>query len=365
MVWRVVFFWIVLFALPWALWMHRTLQEQLKLRDQARRKQAAARGFAARRHSEAGMRLLKEKRWAEAIQSFDVALAKLRNDPSQEASLLFYRGFALEQMDEVKEAIADYEECQAVDGRLHQDPQYVAAVREGLLLGKVGRTEEAEQHLQETIAALQHGPQSLSWLQVEAFQILAGLFRRVQDLDRAIDYAQQGARTAHRLRDAAAQAVFLRAAGDDLRALGRPDQALRSYEQSLDLHRRLGGTSGGAAVKRDIALLYQLQGQWDKALAWLQACLADEERDQNKHRQAQLCYDIACLRIDQGNLQEAGRLLQQSISLFRQAEDHEGIDQVGRTMMGLSILVHRRVTAHQMTFRDVERGSAKSNKEGK
>jgi tetratricopeptide (TPR) repeat protein len=365
MVSRVALFWIVLLALPWALWMRRMLQEQLKLRSQARQRQAAARGFAVQRHFEAGMRLLKEKRWAQAIDSFDSALDKLRNDPSQEASLLFYRGFALEQMDKVKEAIVDYQECQAVDRPLHQDPQYVAAVREGLLLGKLGRTEEAEQHLRQIIAALQHGPQSLSWLQVEAFQILVGLFHRVQDLARAIEYAQQGAQTAHRLHDAAAQAVFLRAAGDDLRALGHPEQALHSYEQSLDLHRRLGETSGGALVKRDIALLYQLQGQWDKALAWLQACLADEERDQNKQRQAQLCYDMACLRIDQGNLQEAGALLQQSISLFRQAEDHEGIDQVGRTMMGLSILVHRRVTAHQMTFRDVERGSAKSNKEGK
>ena len=39
--------------------------------------------------------------------------AEYQDDPSQEVSLLFYRGFALEQMGEPEEAIADYEDCQA------------------------------------------------------------------------------------------------------------------------------------------------------------------------------------------------------------------------------------------------------------
>jgi hypothetical protein len=53
------------------------------------------------------------------------------------------------------------------------------------------------------------------------------------------------------------------------------------------------------------------------------------------------------------------------MSLFRQTEDHQGLDEVGRTLMGLSILMHRRMTATRLTFRDIERGSAKSKKEEK
>jgi tetratricopeptide (TPR) repeat protein len=372
--WWAVYFWILLLALPWAVWMRRTLQEWSTLRRDSRQTRAASWEAAVQRHADAGLGLLKERKWAEAIDAFDDALdllqprqrrgAKSQADPSQKASILFYRGFALEQLGELEKAVADYEDCQAVSGQVHQDPQYVAAVRQGLLLAKLGRSQEAEQHLQRTIAALQRGPQSLSWLHIEAFEALVGLFNQVHEHARAVEYAKQGARAAHRLRDAPAQARLLRAAGDNLRARGQSEEALRSYEQSLDLFRRTGEANSGAAIKRDIALLYQLDGQWDKALAWLQACLVDEERDQNKHHQAQLCYDLGCVYIDQGNLRDAGRLLQQSISLFRQMEDHDGIDQVGRTIMGLSILVHRRVTAHQMTFRDVERGS-KSNKEGK
>jgi len=355
--WRTGLIWILLLQLLWARWL---LRERAS-RGQARQKQAATRQSSQRQHWDAGLRLLKERKWAEAIESFDSARRLLRDDPSQEVSLLFYRGFALEQLGELEQAIADYEDCQAIYGRLHQDPQYVAAVRQGLLLAKLGRSQEAEQHLQQTLASIQRGPQTVSWLQIEALRVLVGLFREAHNHAQAIEYAQQGVRAAHRLHDAAAQASFLRAAGYNLRALGRTEQALRNYEQSLDLYRRSGDRSSGASVQRDIAFLYQLEGRWDKALAWLQACLVEEERAQNKQRQAQLCYDIACVHIDEGNLRDAGRLLQRSMSLFRQIEDHEGMDQVGRTMMGLGILVHRRVTARQMTFRDVERGS-KSNK---
>jgi tetratricopeptide (TPR) repeat protein len=393
MEWRAVFFWILLLAVPWTLWMRRTLQEWPKLRREARQAQAATWESAVRRHADTGVRLLREGKWAEAIDAFDDALDELqprqprqavptpptsptsprtrgavaereaenRGDPSQEVSLLFYRGYALEQMGELEEAIADYEDCQAIYGHLHDKMQYVAAVRQGDVLAKLGRSQEAEQHLQKTITALQQGPQSVSWLQIEAFHILVSMSRAMHNHTRAVEYAQQGVRAAHRMRDATARAGFLRIAGYNLDTVGESEGALRCYEQSLDVYRRLGETDSGARVTQDIATLYQQQGQWDKALAWLQACLADEERDQNKRRQAQLCYDIACVYIDQGDLRDAGRFLQQSISLFRQIEDHQGIDRVGRTMMGLSILVHRRITAHQMTFRDVERG-VKSNK---
>lgn len=358
---RVAIIWSVLLALAWAIW-GPWLWYWLRPQRRARPVQAAAQESVAQQHSDAGLRLLHEKKWPEAIDAFDRALEVLQDHPRQEAALLFYRGFALEQMGKFEDAIADYEDCQAIYGRPHEEPQYVAAVRHGQLLAKLERHQEAEKHLRQAIAALQRGPQSLSWLQVAAIRVLVEMFNGAHDYARALESAQEGARVAHRLRDIAGQAGFLRAAGEPLRALGRPDEALRSYEQALDLYRRIGEMGGAARVTQDIAQLYQHEGKWDKALDWLQACLADEERQQNKHRQAQLCYDLACVHIDQGDLQDAGRLLQQSISLFRQTEDHQGIDQVGRTMMGLGILVHRRATANQMTFRDLERGSATSKK---
>jgi len=360
MEWQAILLWTAFFVLFWAHWL---LREEPRRRREARQKQAAARQAIAQQQSAAAMRLLEEKKWPEAIDVFDRALDALQDAPSQEAAMLFYRGFAREQTGELEEAIADYADCEAVYGSPQEDPQYLAAVRRGIVLARLERKQEAEQHLRETLKALQRGPNSLSWLQVEAFRILVALLHRARDPAPALESAQEGTRVAQRLRDAAAQAGFLRAAGDSLQALDRREEALHQYEQSLDLYRRIGGTSGGAMVKTDIARLYQLGGQWDEALDWLQTCLADEERDQNKQRQAELCYDIACVHIDQGNLQDAGRLLQRSMSLFRQTEDHGGMDRVGRTLMGLSILVHRRITAHQMTFRDVERGSKPKKEE--
>jgi len=361
MEWWGALVWVMMLALPW---LYSTRQAMQGWNRPSPQEQGALLAQVAQER-DAGMRLLKENKWAEAIDAFDRALDALQDDPRQEVALLFYRGFSLEQMGELEEAIGDYEDCQAIYGRLHQDLQYAAAVRQGVLLAKLKRNEEAEKHLRRTIVALQRAPESISWLQVEALEVLGGLYYRVPDPARMVECAQQGARAAHGLRNAVAEAGFWQRAGDGLRSLGRVDEALHSYEQSLDLYRRIGEGRQEAIVKHSIGSIYQSAGNWDKSLVWLQACLLDEEREENKGAQALLCYDIGCMHIDQGNLGDAGSLLQRSMSLFRQIEDHRGMDEVGRTLMGLSILVHRRITASQPTFRDIERGSARSKKEEK
>jgi hypothetical protein len=78
MEWWAVFFWILLLAVPWTLWMRRTLQEWPKLRREARQAQAATWESAVRRHADTGVRLLREGKWAEAIDAFDDALDELQ-----------------------------------------------------------------------------------------------------------------------------------------------------------------------------------------------------------------------------------------------------------------------------------------------
>jgi tetratricopeptide (TPR) repeat protein len=361
--WWAVVLWLVLLALPWI----ALIRHAIRKREQLHRYSAEDSVPALTRitqQRDAGMQLIEKDQWSEAMAAFDRGLGLLQDDPDPrlEVELLFYRGFGLEQLGKLEEATSSYADCQTIYGRLHHELQYAAAVRQGILLARLKRNSEAEHHLLRTITALQRAPESVSWLQVEAHQILAGLFYRVPDYTRAVACVQQGARAAHGLHNAAAEASFLQAAGDGLRLLGRLDEALHNYERSLDLYRRIGEGREEAVVKRNISLIHQSAGHWDKSLAWLQACLLDEEREQNKGGQAMLCYDMACLHIDQGNLQDAGSLLQRSMSLFRQTEDRQGLDEVGRTLMGLSILVHRRMTGSRMTFRDIERGT-KSKKE--
>jgi hypothetical protein len=67
------------------------------------------------------------------------------------------------------------------------------------------------------------------------------------------------------------------------------------------------------------------------------------------------------MHIHTGELQQAAGYLQRSLGLYRQAEDRAGADLVGRTLVGLGILLHRDATAGWLTFADIKRGSAKSN----
>ena len=162
-----------------------------------------------------------------------------------------------------------------------------------------------------------------------------------------------------------AKASLLRLAARCQMALGRSEEALATLQRTLDVYRLTNSAAGQVDVKREIGRLYQATGQWPRAASWLRACLEDVEAVEDLRGQARLCYDIACLSIDQGALVEGGMFLQRSLSLFRQVDDRDGIDEAGRTMMGLTVLIHRVATADQMTFRDIERGvkSSGSDKE--
>jgi tetratricopeptide (TPR) repeat protein len=202
-------------------------------------------------------------------------------------------------------------------------------------------------------------------LRLSALRVLLGLYQTTQRYAQAAQSVQEALQVARGLGDRMAEASLLDTAGDVAAAQNRPEDALCSYELSLDLFRRLQHGRAVVVVQEDIAKLYASRGQWDKALAWLQVCLQEKERAQDLLSQAQINYELACLMINNDELDEAASLLLRSLGLFRRAPggDKANIDQVGRTLMGLGVVIHRQATADQMTYRDIERGSIKLKKE--
>jgi hypothetical protein len=95
-------------------------------------------------------------------------------------------------------------------------------------------------------------------------------------------------------------------------------------------------------------------------LRWLDACLREEERAQNRIAQGRFSYDIACLHIHSGELEKAVGYLQRSVGFFRQGEDRLSVGHVERTLVGLGVLRFRRAMANRLTFGEIERGSAGS-----
>ena len=308
---------------------------------------------------DAGRALMQQKKWGEALPALDQALALVQYEPRLEAELQFHRGYALEQTGQLTEAASAYLACQMAESG-SRVPRYghFAAFRRGYLLAQLERWREAEASLRASIEGA--GRQRVLALQLNALRILLGVYQSMREHKLAIGCAHQLERLAATLRDVSMQAMALDAAGDAYLALGEYDQALHRYERSLDLFLRLGNEQARFVVKQDIAKLYRASGQWEEAVRWSNMCLQEEERAQNWRAQASIAYDLACLHIHRGELRKAGGYLQHSMGLFRQAEDRMGADLVGRTMMGLSILMHRQATSHWLTSGEIERRSAQS-----
>lgn len=344
--------WMVVLVLWAAYWLY-TWWHRARLRRQVQRLSQSW---------EAGRNLVQQQKWPEAVAALDRALTLVKREPTLEADLHFYKGYALEQMQQPEQAIIAYAACRASDaGRLASKYRPLATFRQGYLLAQLERWEEAERALKESIKEARRS--HLPGLHLSTLRILLGVYQATHRYAQAVECAEEALRLAHSLRDEPTEAFILDIAGDIHLALGQTEDALRNYEQSLDLFRKLGHARAGLVVKQDIGKFYQISGDWDKASDWLHTCLLEEERAQNLASQARICYDIACLHISKGELDEAAGLLQRSMALFRQVRDKAGADQVGRTLMGLAVLMHRRATADQMTFRDIERGLAKLKKE--
>lgn len=377
-----ILFWVLVVAVPLAWYLHHRAAKggrpvvpamtsdvtaptaQPPVAASARQKSASEQEL----HSLAGegVLLLKQFKADQALAVFDRALSeldKLESHPADlEQSLHFHRGRALEQLKRSDEALAEYRTCQSDKylNRMNPWPQ-LAAFHQGKLLITLGQPQEGVNLLRTVLERRPHLPVSM---QLETYHLLASTLHSSGDHLQGLSMAEKGTALAERTRQPISQARMLRASARCQMALGRHEDALVNLQCALDLYRLASHAGGQVDTKREIGRLYQATGDWLKAFSWLRACLEDEEAVEDRGAEARLCYDIACLSIDQGSLVEAGMFLQRSLALFRQIEDRDGIDEAGRTMMGLTVLIHRLATADQITFRDIERG-VKSSDPGK
>jgi len=275
-------------------------------------------------------------------------------------AIRFYRAYALESLGRLEKAIVAYEQCQR-DSLAGPATRYaaLASFRQGLLLSRLSRWAEAEPCLQRSIALSRAVP--LPAIQLSAAGLLVRLYRSTGRRAEALDAIDKVLEIARLIGDEPTQAHALDAAGDLNKALAQPQRALRSYEQSFDLFRKLGNAEGTLVAKLDIGALYQAQGEWDEAAAWYRACLRDAEESERIVDQAAILYELGCLHIHKDQPRIAAHLLLRDMALYRQMGHAQGTDRAGRTLMGLGVWMHRRLTADRLTFRDIERGSAGTN----
>jgi len=281
-------------------------------------------------------------------------------DVGSPAALRFYKAYALESMGRVQEALVAYDQCQRepTDATVARYSA-LAGFRQGLLFSRQLRWGQAERCLKHCIRLAQAVP--LPSLELSATSMLVRICRTMGRHAEALGRLERALAIARLLGDEAAQAQAYDVAGDLYRAAANYHRALQSYEQSLDLFRKLGNAEGALVTQLDIGALYQASGSWEKAGAWYRACLREAEESGRTVDQAAVLYELACLHIHKGEARKAAQMLLRDMSLYRQIRDARGADRAGRMLLGLGVWMQRRLTENQLTFRDIERGSAQED----
>jgi len=309
-------------------------------------------------HSDIVLWLERLVRGSRGLERIKAEVATARSD------MYFFRAFALENLGRLDQAAAEYDRClEFIDrgARPLRIPQVY--LRQGLVLARLGRWAESEKKLQWCAANIEDP--SLHRLRLDALRTLAALCWTTRRSEEALNYTREALRFARTMVEEFAEGQLLDALGDMHTALNQYDEGLRNYELSLDVFRRLGHGGALMMLQRDIAHLFQRQGDWPKALAWLQVCLREAESNEDLATQAATAYELGCLHIIRGDLGDAIGLLMRSMGLFRRVQDKEGVSRVGSTLMGLGITMQRQASADRMTYGDIVRGSVKKPDEGK
>jgi DNA-binding SARP family transcriptional activator len=136
---------------------------------------------------------------------------------------------------------------------------------------------------------------------------------------RSYPTAQQTAlASAQRLGDREAQALVHRSLGHASTQVGSYQDAVRHYEQALDLYRQLGDREGQARVLLGLGFTHDRQGQYRRALAHCLQALDVYKTLGDRARQASILNNIGWCHVRLGSYQEALACCQQAIDLHQE-----------------------------------------------
>jgi tetratricopeptide (TPR) repeat protein len=135
--------------------------------------------------------------------------------------------------------------------------------------------------------------------------------------DRARAYYLEAMDLITKTHDEAAQAVLLSDLGLVARETGDSEEAIRCYERSLALMRRLGNLAGVADAWRMIGRTYVIQRRYHEAIACCQTSQSIAERLRDELRIGGARYVLVQCYEELGQLQEAADHLEQVVSMDR------------------------------------------------
>jgi eukaryotic-like serine/threonine-protein kinase len=205
-------------------------------------------------------------------------------------------------------AIASYENL-AKTAPGDSDVQYTL----GTLYEDTGAYQKAREHYANVLKA---DPQS-----VEALWKMGGVEIMSDNPKGSLDYLNRGLTLSVQLENDEKEAVILQATGIAYRLMNKPEEALRNYQQALDIERRIGFKRGVAASLNEMAQVYSLLGKPDAALASFKEAIAVRKEIGAKKEAGDTLIDLGNFYEDRGQHEQALKMFMESLQIQRDSGD--------------------------------------------
>jgi len=183
----------------------------------------------------------------------------------------------------------------------------------GSLYEETGAFQKAREHY---AAVLKADPQS-----VEALWKMGCVEIEGDNPQGSLDYLNRGLTLSIELENDEKKALILQAIGNAYQLMNKPEEALRNFQESLAIQRRLGQKRGVAASLNGMAQVYSLLGKPDAALASFNETLKVEQEMGAKKEAGNTLIDLANFYEDRGQHDQALKMYKESLEIQRDAGD--------------------------------------------
>jgi len=140
-------------------------------------------------------------------------------------------------------------------------------------------------------------------------------YQHMNKLDDALRNFQEALDVKRRLGDKAGIAETLNWMGQSQQYAGKSDQALKSLQEALRLHREVGDKMGLGGNLLDLANLYESIGQYDQALSMAKEGLPVLREVGDRQNEATCLNEIGWIYLDKADYENAMTYFQQALDL--------------------------------------------------
>jgi serine/threonine protein kinase/Tfp pilus assembly protein PilF len=214
---------------------------------------------------------------------------------------------------------------------LEQDPKYVdALLASGRVQIKSGKPENGLDFLNRALTlAIQLDNQEEK---AAILQAIGVAYRLTDKLQEALKNYQDSMAIKRKIGDKRGIAVSLNESAQAYVMLGQNKEALASYKEALQIRREIGDKSGTADTLNDLANFYQDRGQLDDALQMYKEALQINRDLSDEAGQALILNNIGTAYLSKGQYEDAMTYYQQALQLREKLKVPDDIAETVRNL---------------------------------